>query len=366
MDIRVVRKEPAKLKIAPLDEEFGRDTKIKPRIEKNGKRNPGFWLPEEKMDSFSDREKNDCSFGKDRATINFSEKIGIGKISKAGERLRDNFKKRINFLKAINGENSARIGWAALVFLSFVTLSVYKADGYDSMVALGEENPTVLGGVGVSISGVNPKISVSSQENRIADLEEKNLELSRMVDSISDQTKFFPTSSGKDVSQDDEIAKQEKMISELEDQIKAMSDQNEAIIDFSLALDYKSLIYKDKAGNLEISDGKIIAEEAVLEKVSIRNEEGKPLVGEGKILPFKKDDNLDGLDDENLSDGKSVIIRTEALGENSRIFITPKAASPLKNPLTVTEKQNGQYFKVEIAEKTSEEIGFDWWVIEAK
>ncbi|HPN96594.1 MAG TPA: tail fiber domain-containing protein, partial [Candidatus Moranbacteria bacterium] len=152
----------------------------------------------------------------------------------------------------------------------------------------------------------------------------------------------------------------------LDEQIKLLTEQNQAIVDFATALNANALVYKDVAGNVNIGDGKLEADGIVAGAFTIKIEEqSAATIGEAVILPVLKDENADGIDDETGSDGKSVIIKTIAVQDNSKIFLSPKAKQAIKNPLTVTEKNIRADFKVEIPEITSEPIEFDWWIVES-
>jgi hypothetical protein len=97
--------------------------------------------------------------------------------------------------------------------------------------------------------------------------------------------------------------------------------------------------------------------------VKVSDKEDKT-VGEDKIKPVEKDENNDGIDDESGSDGKSIIIKTKAVSDNSKIFTSVESDKPVKYPLTITEKKSGEYFKVELPDPVKETLKFSWWIIE--
>jgi len=57
----------------------------------------------------------------------------------------------------------------------------------------------------------------------------------------------------------------------------------------------------------------------------------------------------------------SVTINTTAVGNNSAVFITPKTKTA--QPLSVTSQTAGKSFTVEIASPESEDIDFNWWIV---
>jgi hypothetical protein len=63
-------------------------------------------------------------------------------------------------------------------------------------------------------------------------------------------------------------------------------------------------------------------------------------------------------------DGKSIVVKTKALKENFRIFVTPETATPII--WSVSERENETSFTVKLSEPTTEEIKFNWWIVEEK
>jgi hypothetical protein len=61
---------------------------------------------------------------------------------------------------------------------------------------------------------------------------------------------------------------------------------------------------------------------------------------------------------------RTVTISTSLVNDNSLIFITPKVATSY--PLAVTQKQTGKYFVVEMAVSASQDVAFDWWIVDHK
>ena len=56
-----------------------------------------------------------------------------------------------------------------------------------------------------------------------------------------------------------------------------------------------------------------------------------------------------------------VIVPSKLVKANSQIFLTPK--TPLKQSLAVTGIIEGESFRVELADKESQDINFNWWVV---
>jgi hypothetical protein len=85
---------------------------------------------------------------------------------------------------------------------------------------------------------------------------------------------------------------------------------------------------------------------------------------EGKCAIAQVDADADGVDDVTgnpLRDGKSEVVKTKVIKDNSKVFITPKSA--MEQPLAVTTIIEGESFTVEVKEPLSESIEFDWFVV---
>jgi len=79
-----------------------------------------------------------------------------------------------------------------------------------------------------------------------------------------------------------------------------------------------------------------------------------------------KDENSDWIDDDTnepiVTNGREVVVDTEAVGANSRIFVTPR--NKVTQPLYVIEIREGESFKVEVGSPIDKDITFDWWIVE--
>ena len=83
------------------------------------------------------------------------------------------------------------------------------------------------------------------------------------------------------------------------------------------------------------------------------------------LRSVKIDENGDEIDDSDpLINGKSMLVKTKAANESSKIFITAKTVT--EKPLAVTEIISGVGFKVETKEAIGEDVMFDWWIVEEK
>lgn len=274
-----------------------------------------------------------------------------------------NLEATMSIWKDIHGRITVRMGWAVVMMVAMVFSNVFRADGSVEVTKLGDTETKPVATSGVSVISESPKISLSSQEGRIVELEERNLTLKNRVDKLSSQMKYYPVSNPEDQEQTDNISDLQNSMELLSGQVKALLEQNSGIIDFALAIDYKNLIYKNKAGNLDLEDGKLKAREILVQNLSIENDGKNKTIGQGAITPIKQDGNLDSFDDNTLGDGKSVKIETSSVEESSRIFLTPRTSLAFSGTLTVTEIHTGEYFKVSVSNLVSEDVTFDWMIV---
>jgi hypothetical protein len=63
-------------------------------------------------------------------------------------------------------------------------------------------------------------------------------------------------------------------------------------------------------------------------------------------------------------EGKSIVVKTKALKENFKIFVTPETTTPII--WSVSERENGSSFTIKLSEPTMEETKFNWWIVEEK
>jgi len=135
----------------------------------------------------------------------------------------------------------------------------------------------------------------------------------------------------------------------IQSQMDLVKKQNEAILDFAIALDVSRLIYKDELGNIDLLDGKVAAAEMVAGTFTVKITD--PLaktIGEAVIK----------------ANNSAVEIKTKAVAENSKIFVTAKVAT--EYPLAVTQKKIGEGFVVSVKGNVTEDVSFDWWIVESK
>ena len=67
-----------------------------------------------------------------------------------------------------------------------------------------------------------------------------------------------------------------------------------------------------------------------------------------------------------LAGETSVTVETGAVSAVSRIFVTIKSKLTTEATLMVTEIKTGESFKVELVSPISEDMSFNWWIVEEK
>ena len=80
-----------------------------------------------------------------------------------------------------------------------------------------------------------------------------------------------------------------------------------------------------------------------------------PTIGDAAIVVV-----ADGTD----SDGMSIVVKTKAADKNSKVFVTPKDVTD--QPLAVTDIKDGESFTVKVKNPVTDDLHFDWWIVEAK
>lgn len=110
--------------------------------------------------------------------------------------------------------------------------------------------------------------------------------------------------------------------------------------------------------------GIITTEGVESKKLTIINiEKGKETIGSAKILAVKKDDNEDGIDDDTGSDGKSIVVETLEIYENSKIYITPNDSTGNQVPF-VDNIVEFESFEIKFDEPVGNDVKISWWIVD--
>jgi hypothetical protein len=168
---------------------------------------------------------------------------------------------------------------------------------------------------------------------------------------------------------------QAQALSVVQTQIADMQTQIATLTDFYGTFQLSNLVTKDASGNVDLLSGTLRAKNLVTEGLSIDTTSAKdPTIGTATLYPVAVDADSDGKDDfSNLSmtdpevvarDGKSIVVKTGAVGSGSRIFVTPKKS--LGEALAVTDKKKGSDFTVSLKNAVTDPVAFDWLIVEEK
>jgi len=231
---------------------------------------------------------------------------------------------------------------------------VMKANSGDSTVGVALE-PIQQGEgiIQVLISRRNKSLTVEKVEEevsqRIAEMDVED-QVNRIITEAQAQlTQSIATQSTVVADLASQLTQSNNKIQMLESQMELINAQNQAILDFAIALDVQKMIYKDEIGNVDLLDGKIAAAEMVtgVFTVKITDPEAKT-IGEAVIR----------------ANNSNVEIKTKAVTDNSKIFVTAKVAA--EYPLAVTQKKPSEGFVVSVKGNVTEDISFDWWIVESK
>ena len=231
-----------------------------------------------------------------------------------------------------------------------------------------QDNVAQLGQQGMQLSEITLKTDQS-----ITTLAQLQSSIDQQLGVI--QSKFDDANQKID-SQDQRVATLENLAADLQTQIDDLKKQTNQ--DLNLAqietnktdIDYLKLLlgFDRVKNNGDVSLlGSLEANGVVAGAFTVKVVDTKsPTIGEAIILAVTKDDNKDGVDDVTGSDGQSIEIKTKAVSDTSKIFLSPKSKKALSYPLTITETKNGEYFKVEVPEAVKDDLTFDWWIVDSQ
>ena len=158
----------------------------------------------------------------------------------------------------------------------------------------------------------------------------------------------------------------------VESQIATLTEQVATLSDFYTAFELGSLVAKDASGNVDLLEGKLKA--TLLETGGLTIEVVDPdaaTIGTAVIIPVASDADSDGTDDETGSDGKSVIVSTNAMipmVNGSRIFTSFKGNPGGFNWVEKVKNDEDEYigFKIRVSDPVTDEVKVDWWLVEQK
>ncbi len=135
-------------------------------------------------------------------------------------------------------------------------------------------------------------------------------------------------------------------------QIATLTEQVAALTDFYITFELGSLgslVVKDDDGNVDLLNGKL-----------------KARILETGLLTIEADDPEEAtIGRDKIESGENVVtVKTTAVQTGSHIIVTPRTLTA--EPLAVTAVTEGEDFTVEKITPASEDILFDWWIVEGE
>jgi hypothetical protein len=158
-----------------------------------------------------------------------------------------------------------------------------------------------------------------------------------------------------------------------EDRIKALEDRIAALSVTGGGTLPANVVTQDEKGNVTLAgvfkSEKVEARGVVAGSFAVKNDENAPTTGEGEIVAVKTDADGDGWDDETKVDGKSARVKTDAVSETAKIFVTfsgdPGSRYWVEKIRDADGKLTNQ-FSVNVSEAVKKDVKFSWWIIEQK
>jgi hypothetical protein len=266
--------------------------------------------------------------------------------------------------------------------------SSLRVSGPNGNVGIGTNNPTqkltVTGSINLiggsfMADGVNLNTAITGlteNQNKIVnqltssanELSDQNLTIDGKIALIGQaldniQTRLI-------ASLQEQIDLQTQDLASLQKQMADIQLQNKDFNEFLIAFDVKNIDNFAKL-NAPISTftGQLEAQSLVAGAFSVKvSDSTKKTLGEaviceaGKILREGECETPAG--EEVASDGKMAEIKTKAVSDSSRIFVTPIGKTPVD--WIVDEIDPGVGFSIILEEATSQTIKFNWWIVEEK
>jgi hypothetical protein len=103
---------------------------------------------------------------------------------------------------------------------------------------------------------------------------------------------------------------------------------------------------------------------------AVKNSNDAPTAGDETIVAVKADADGDGWDDETKVDGKSVRVKTDAVSETAKIFVTFEGDPGSRYWVEkVTDPETGELtnsFSVNVSEAVKQDVKFSWWIVESR
>jgi hypothetical protein len=167
----------------------------------------------------------------------------------------------------------------------------------------------------------------------------------------------------------------ESRLTTLESEMSTLKAEHLALMDFYSTFELGDAVMKDKDNNVDLLGGRLTAKIVETGGLVITvSDPDAATIGTAILYPIAKDEDDDGKDDYTglpMSDsdvkdrdGKSVTIKTKAVTESSRIFVTISSKLISQTTIMVTDTYPGKKFTVELVSPAEEAVHFNWWIVQ--
>ena len=192
----------------------------------------------------------------------------------------------------------------------------------------------------------------------------------KLIDSQSDQ---FATEQATLADQEARLTNQESITALLQTQVAALQQNSDAELlsaktdlaanDIALIKQVLGMDQVGKPGDVAIA-GTLSAQELQTQKLTIKNnDDNSKMIGTATILSVKNDADKDGIDDDTGSDGQTIVVKTTAVDEDSKIYITPMGSTGNQVPY-VGKIKAGESFEIKVDKPLDNDVQLNWWIVE--
>jgi hypothetical protein len=260
-------------------------------------------------------------------------------------------------------------------------LVITDANGYQELNTIGMV-PVIVKGMQEQQSQItaisNSQFLISNQiqnsNDQILKLSDANISTGDKINIIGQALNDLQNQNGNLKMENDnaklKMNELQKTIAILEDQMKLLTETNQAVIDFAKVFDPKTMVMKDSLGNLDLGEGQLEAGGIVAGAFTVKMVDSEKKTIGTADLHIYRDENADGTDDNYPgNDGKSIEVKTKAVSDSAKIFVTPQGnagSSVWVEKIFDANSQMFTGFKIHSAEAVTNDIKIDWFIVESR
>ncbi|MDD5489726.1 MAG: tail fiber domain-containing protein, partial [Candidatus Moranbacteria bacterium] len=248
-----------------------------------------------------------------------------------------------------------------------------------------------ISGVGDLQAAVNNKLSIvsnnlavldsrtTSDEADIVNLKTSLTAAETKLQADENNVAAFETSTNDTLSAmlETENMLTEKILSH-EDRLKALEDKMATMTvsaGGAVAAIPANVITTDASGSAALAGifkaKGVQADGVVAGSMAIKNDKNSdaPTMGDGEIISVKVDADSDGWDDETKVDGKSARVKTDAVSETAKIFVSFEGDPGSRYWVEKIKDADGKLtnsFSINVSDPVKKDTKFSWWIVEEK